>query len=111
MEPTRELVKRPSAEEIARARAMTPEEKLMEGPRLFDRACRVMADGIRHRHAELDDEAVQAKVTAYLDRSDALQGDGVDWAYVESWCRQHGTLEGLQHVRRSVQPLLPSAAR
>ena len=61
MEPTRELVERLSAEEIARARAMTPEEKLLEGPRLFERASRVMADGIRHRHPELDDEAVRAR--------------------------------------------------
>lgn len=74
MEPTRELVERLSAEEIARARAMTPEEKLLEGPRLFDRACRVMADGIRHRHPELDDEAVRARMLAYLDRIDTLEG-------------------------------------
>jgi hypothetical protein len=73
MEPTRELIERLSAEEVARARAMTPEEKLLEGPRLFDRACRVMADGIRHRYPELDDEAVRARVMAYLDRIDALE--------------------------------------
>lgn len=30
-------------EEVARARAMPAGEKLLEGPRLFDRACRVMA--------------------------------------------------------------------
>ena len=74
MEPTRELIERLSAEEIARARAMTPEAKLLEGPRLFERACRVMADGIRHRHPELDDAAVRAKVVAYLDRIDAVEG-------------------------------------
>lgn len=33
-------------EEVARARAMNPGDKLLEGPRLFDRACRVMADGM-----------------------------------------------------------------
>jgi hypothetical protein len=74
MEPTRELVERLSAEEIARAKAMTPEEKLLEGPRLFERACRVMADGIRHRHPELDEEAVRVKVIGYLDRIDAVEG-------------------------------------
>jgi hypothetical protein len=74
MEPSRELVERLSAEEIARARAMTPEEKLLEGPRLFERACRVMADGIRHRHPELDEDAVRAQVMAYLDRIDAMEG-------------------------------------
>jgi hypothetical protein len=74
MEPTRELVERLSAEEIARARAMTAEDKLLEGPRLFERACRVMADGIRHRHPELDADAVLAKVIAYLERIDAIEG-------------------------------------
>jgi hypothetical protein len=73
MEPTREIVDRLSAEEVARARAMSPEEKLLEGPRLFDRACRVMADGIRHRHPELDEDGVRAKLLAYLDRIDALE--------------------------------------
>lgn len=75
MEPTRELVERLSAEEIARARAMTPEQKLLEGPRLFERACRVMADGIRHRHPGLDEEAVLGKVVAYLDRIDAVESN------------------------------------
>ena len=51
---------------------MSPAEKLLEGPRLFDRACRLMADGIRHRHPGLDDEAVMAQVAAQLDRLDAL---------------------------------------
>jgi hypothetical protein len=34
----------------------------------------------------------------------AVQGDSLDWAYVESWCQQHGTLDSLQDIRRSVQP-------
>jgi hypothetical protein len=29
------------AEEVSRARAMTPADKLLEGPRLFERACRL----------------------------------------------------------------------
>lgn len=59
-------------EEVARARAMDPGDKLLEGPRLFHRACRVMADGIRHRHPEFDEEAVQAGVEAALDRIEKL---------------------------------------
>lgn len=74
MEPTRELLEQLSAEEIIRARTMPPEEKLLEGPRLFERACRVMADGIRHRHPELDEEAVRAKMIAYLERIEAMEG-------------------------------------
>lgn len=60
-------------EEVARARAMTPEDKLLEGPRLFERSCRLMADGVRHRHPELDDHAVLAAVHALLNRLDVLQ--------------------------------------
>jgi hypothetical protein len=55
-------------EEIARARVMTPEEKLLEGPRLFERACRVMADGIRHQHPGLDEAGVRALLAARLTR-------------------------------------------
>lgn len=59
-------------EEVARARAMNPGDKLLEGPRLFDRACRVMADGIRHRHPDLGDDEVLALVEAQLARLQAL---------------------------------------
>ena len=60
-------------EEIVRARAMAPEDKLLEGPRLFDRACRVMRDGIRHQHPDLDDAGVQALLRARLDRVSSLE--------------------------------------
>jgi hypothetical protein len=62
------------AEEVTRARAMSPGDKLLEGPRLFDRACRVMLDGIRHQHPELDDAAVRALLAARLSRLRALEG-------------------------------------
>jgi hypothetical protein len=45
---------------------------LLEGPRLFDRACRLMADGIRHAHPELDDEAVRTLLADRLIRLRAL---------------------------------------
>lgn len=60
-------------EEVVRARAMSPGEKLLEGPRLFDRACRVMADGVRHRNPDLGDAAVRALVEAQLTRLKALE--------------------------------------
>lgn len=59
-------------EEVARARAMAPEEKLLEGPRLFDRACRLMADGVRHRQPELDEASVLKAVDAMLRRLEAI---------------------------------------
>ena len=60
-------------EEVQRAKAMRAEEKILEGPRLFDRACRLMADGVRHRHPDLDERAVSAKVIEQLDRLRALE--------------------------------------
>ena len=60
-------------EEVARARAMSPEDKLLEGPRLFERACHVMRDGIRHQHPHLDDAGVMALLRARLDRVRALE--------------------------------------
>lgn len=59
-------------EEIARARAMSPAEKLLEGPRLFERARRLMADGIRHQHPELDEAAVLALLADRLHRLETL---------------------------------------
>lgn len=45
------------ADEVARARAMGPSDKLLDGPHLFERACRLMRDGIRHQHPAFSDEA------------------------------------------------------
>ena len=55
-------------EEIARARAMDAAEKLLEGPRLFERARRVMLDGIRHQHPDLDDNGADALLLERLNR-------------------------------------------
>jgi hypothetical protein len=52
---------------------MSPEDKLLEGPRLFERACRVMRDGIRHQHPDLDDEGVLAMLRDRLDLASALE--------------------------------------
>jgi len=32
----------------------------------------------------------------------AVQRAGLDWPYVEEWCRQHGTLRLLQEIRASI---------
>jgi len=34
-----------------------------------------------------------------------IQGDRLDWPYVESWCDRHGTRALLDEIRRSVPPL------
>ncbi|OFW34263.1 MAG: hypothetical protein A3G76_03085 [Acidobacteria bacterium RIFCSPLOWO2_12_FULL_65_11] len=60
-------------EEVARARATSSADKLLEGPRLFERACRVMADGIRHQYPDLDEAGVNALLRARLERVRALE--------------------------------------
>lgn len=60
-------------EEVARAWAMSPGERLLEGPLLFDRARRMMADGVRHRHPDLGDAAVRTLVETQLTRLKALE--------------------------------------
>jgi len=32
----------------------------------------------------------------------AVQRDKLDWAYIEHWCRQHGTLALLEEIRRAL---------
>ena len=72
MSATKTLVDALYREEIARARAMSPADKLLEGPRLFERAMAVMLDGIRHQHPDLDDAGVHALRAARLNRLRAL---------------------------------------
>jgi hypothetical protein len=60
-------------EEVTRARATPPGDKLLEGPRLFERACRLMADGIRHQQPELDEQGVRSILAARLARIHKLE--------------------------------------
>jgi hypothetical protein len=59
MEPTPELIDELFRERVLRARRTPPEEKLLDGPRLFDLCCRIMADGIRNEYPEADEQRVQ----------------------------------------------------
>jgi len=47
MIPNKPLTEALYQEQVLRARAMSGEEKVLEGLMLFDRSCRIMADGIR----------------------------------------------------------------
>ena len=58
---------------MARARAMDPGDKLLEGPRLLARALRLMADGIRHTHPELDEAGVEQLLADRLQRLRRLE--------------------------------------
>ncbi len=38
---------------------MTPKEKLLAGPRLFDFACRIALDGIRNQFPDVDEQRLR----------------------------------------------------
>lgn len=37
----------------------------------------------------------------------AVQGEVLDWPYIESWCDRHGTRSRLEQIRASIPPLPP----
>ena len=45
-------------DEVLAARVMTPEEKLLAGPQLFDFACRIALDGIRNQFPDVDEQRI-----------------------------------------------------
>ena len=59
VEPTRKIVDAMFRQRVRSARSMSPEEKLLAGPRLFDRSCRIMADGIRDEYPDADEHRVR----------------------------------------------------
>ena len=59
MEPTKEQRDAQFREAVLRARRMTPEERVLEGFRLFDRECQVMRDAIRAAFPDADDACVE----------------------------------------------------
>ena len=59
VEPTRKIVDAMFRQRVRSARSMSPEEKLLAGPRLFDCSCRIMADGIRDEYPDADEHRVR----------------------------------------------------
>jgi hypothetical protein len=58
MESIRELADEIYRERVMRARATPPDEKLVAGPQIFERVCRIMIDGIRHQFPDADENRV-----------------------------------------------------
>jgi hypothetical protein len=59
MESIKELADAIYCERVVRARATPPDQKLLDGPRLFDFACRIAADGIRNQYPDADEQRVR----------------------------------------------------
>ena len=59
MEPTDTLGDQLYRDEVRAACVMTPEEKLLAGPQLFDFACRIALDGIRNQFPDADEQRIR----------------------------------------------------
>jgi hypothetical protein len=59
MNPSQPLVDDIYRERILRARTMRPEEKFMEGIRLFNQSCAWMEAGIRHQMPNADKATIR----------------------------------------------------
>ena len=59
MEPTRELIDDIFRSKVLAARAMSPEDKLVAGERLFRRSCQIMTDGIRDEFPNADENRIR----------------------------------------------------
>ncbi len=66
MDPTRELIDALYLEKVRAARLMSPEEKFLAGPRLFDHACEIARAGIRAQHPEASEEQVETLLARRL---------------------------------------------
>ena len=58
MQPTQELIDDIYRERVLRARRTPPDVKFFDGPELFERACRIMAAGIRNQFPDADEAKV-----------------------------------------------------
>jgi hypothetical protein len=67
MEPTQALVDEIYRDRVLRARQALPEEKLLAGAKLFERVCRVMADGIRQEFPQATAHQIREILKARLE--------------------------------------------
>ena len=59
MEPTKDLADNIYRERVLRARATPIDQKFLAGADLFEYACRLTCDGIRHQNLGIDEAQVQ----------------------------------------------------
>jgi hypothetical protein len=74
MEPTKELADELFRDKVRAARNASPLEQLLAGPRLFERSCRLMASGFRHRYPNASESEIQNMVKEQLRRLRWLEG-------------------------------------
>lgn len=65
----------PDRQEIEAFHRMTDEERFLAGPRLFDLACRVALDGIRHDHPDATPEEHHRILRERVELLRQMEGD------------------------------------
>jgi hypothetical protein len=73
MEPSVSLIDSIYRDRVLRARAVSPDQKLLDGPRLFDYTCRIMMDGIRNEQPAATDEQIREMLKERLALRDRLE--------------------------------------
>ncbi|MCB9941888.1 MAG: hypothetical protein H6823_26935 [Planctomycetaceae bacterium] len=70
---------------VARARRTPIDEKIFDGPRLFDQSCARMRSGIRHEHPDFTSEQVERELRRCLKIKRLLDERGlyVDAGYID----------------------------
>ncbi len=76
MEPTATRGDPLYRDEVLAARVMTPEEKLLAGPQLFDFACRIALDGIRNQFPDVDEQRVRQILADRVELGRRLENAG-----------------------------------
>ena len=77
MKPTQQLIDELYLDKVRAAREMSPEQKLLAGPRLFERSCRIMLDGLRHENPDAGEERLQQLLRERLALIRRLEGKDV----------------------------------
>lgn len=65
-EETKRLMDEIFIDKVMRARQRSIGEKILDGPRLFDTACKLMRSGIRWQFPNFDDEQVETELRRRL---------------------------------------------
>jgi len=76
-EPTKELADDIFRRRVLRARTTPPGQKLMDGFKLYERACGLMRDGIRHQFPNADADEVEAILRKRLKRLRQIEEHGI----------------------------------
>ena len=77
MQPTTELIDDIYRDRVLRARQVDPVEKMLDGPRLFDQACKMMRAGIQNQFPDADADRVRQILAQRVDRIRQLDEHGI----------------------------------